>query len=143
MTVSIKAHSRPLSTQVAAAGLLEHLNVTVSDADRTARMLSHVFGWRIRWDGPALNGGRSIHIGTEERYLALYAPAHSLGEAPVPYRQRGLLNHIGVLVDDLDATEARVWAAGYTTHSHQTYEPGSRFYFNDHDGIEYEVVSYA
>ncbi len=52
------------------------------------------------------------------------------------------LNHIGVEVDDLDATEARVVAAGLTPFSHADYEPGRRFYFLDPDGIEYEVVSY-
>jgi len=53
------------------------------------------------------------------------------------------LNHIGVQVDDLDATEARVIAAGLLPFSHADYEPGRRFYFLDPDGIEYEVVSYA
>jgi len=53
------------------------------------------------------------------------------------------VNHFGILVDDLDAAEQRILKAGYKTHSHQTYDPGSRFYFHDHDGIEWEVVSYA
>ena len=55
----------------------------------------------------------------------------------------GAVNHFGILVDDLDATEQKILAAGYRTHSHQTYDPGSRFYFHDHDDIEWEVVSYA
>ena len=46
------------------------------------------------------------------------------------------------VVDDLDATEARILAAGIETFSHADYEPGRRFYFNDADGIEFEVVSY-
>jgi hypothetical protein len=37
------------------------------------------------------------------------------------------LNHIGVEVDDLDATEARVVAAGLKPFSHADYEPGRRF----------------
>jgi catechol 2,3-dioxygenase-like lactoylglutathione lyase family enzyme len=52
------------------------------------------------------------------------------------------LNHVGIEVDDLDATEARVIAAGLVPFSHGDYEPGRRFYFFDPDGIEYEVVSY-
>ena len=52
------------------------------------------------------------------------------------------LNHIGVEVDDLDGTEARVVAAGLRPFSHDNYHPGHRFYFLDPDGIEYEVVSY-
>ena len=55
----------------------------------------------------------------------------------------GMADALGILVDDLDATEQKILAAGYRTHSHQTYDPGSRFYFHDHDDIEWEVVSYA
>ena len=53
------------------------------------------------------------------------------------------LNHIGVEVDDLDAPEARVIAAGLRPFSHADYEPGRRFYFLDPGGVEYEVVRYA
>ena len=56
---------------------------------------------------------------------------------------QGAVNHLGILVQDLDKAEQRVLEHGIKTHSHQTYDPGSRFYFHDHDGIEYEVVSYA
>jgi predicted enzyme related to lactoylglutathione lyase len=48
-----------------------------------------------------------------------------------------------VVVDDLDAVEAKVNAMGFTAHSHADYAPGRRFYFHDMDGIEIEVVSYA
>ena len=34
---------------------LEHANVTVSDLDRSAKMLFDVFGWGIRWEG-AIHG---------------------------------------------------------------------------------------
>jgi catechol 2,3-dioxygenase-like lactoylglutathione lyase family enzyme len=124
-------------------GLLEHINMTVSDPDRTAAMLEELFGWRVRWSGPSLGGGRSVHVGDEQRYVALYSPAGDTDAHPDTYRQKGAVNHLGVLVDDLAAAEQRVLAFGIKTHSHQTYEPGSRFYFHDHDAIEYEVVSYA
>ena len=44
---------------------------------------------------------------------------------------------------DLDAIEARVRNAGLEPCNHGDYEAGRRFYFDDPDGIEYEVVSYA
>jgi glyoxylase I family protein len=47
-----------------------------------------------------------------------------------------------VQVDDLDAVEAKVAAAGLKPFGHDDYDPGRRFYFLDPDGIEYEVVSY-
>ena len=54
------------------------------------------------------------------------------------------LNHLGVVVvEELDATERRVRAAGFETYSHADYEPGRGFYFRDEDGLEFEVVSYA
>ena len=59
------------------------------------------------------------------------------------YTTTGGLNHVGIVVDDLDTAEQRVSAAGYEPHSHADYEPGRRFYFHDDDGIEFEVVSYA
>ena len=47
------------------------------------------------------------------------------------------------MVDDLDAVEAKVVQAGYEPYSHADYEPGRRFYFNDADGVEFEVVAYS
>lgn len=125
------------------SGLLEHINMTVSDPDRTASMLAELFGWHVRWSGASLGGGRSVHVGDNERYVALYSPEGDTDAHPDNFRQRGAVNHLGILVDDLDAAEQAVLARGIRTHSHQTYEPGSRFYFHDHDDIEYEVVSYA
>ncbi|MCB1406127.1 MAG: VOC family protein [Rhodobacteraceae bacterium] len=124
---------------------LEHTNLTVSDPDATAAMLGEVFGWAVRWRGPALNGGLTVHVGSADSYVALYRPTGT----PRPfdpagsYTQVGGLNHLGITVPDLDAVEKRVRAAGFTPVNHADYEPGRRFYFRDHDGIEFEVVSYT
>ena len=123
-------------------GTLEHVNVTVTDPAATAAWLENVFGWHLRWQGPAKNGGTTVHIGTDTDYVALYTPKTPTAPAPSSYGIRGGLNHVGVVVDDLDATEARVRTAGFKPHSHADYEPGRRFYFHDHDGVEWEVVSY-
>ena len=124
--------------------MLEHVNVTVSDPDATAAWLGRVFGWRVRWEGPVLDGaGRSVHCGDEESYVALYGPKAGVGEGPSSYVTRASLNHIGVVVDDLDAVEGRVRDEGFAPGKHGDYEPGRRFYFDDADGIEWEVVSYA
>lgn len=124
--------------------ILEHVNLTVSDPDKTAEMLVQLFGWKVRWSGPSMNNGRSVHVGNDQDYVALYRTGQPnvLGEND-KYGVAGAVNHLGILVDDLDAAEAKVLEYGIKTHSHQTYEPGSRFYFHDHDNIEYEVVSYA
>jgi catechol 2,3-dioxygenase-like lactoylglutathione lyase family enzyme len=120
---------------------LEHVNITVSDAERTAELLERIFGWRVRWRGRAMAGGRTVHIGTDEQYLALYTMADSDG-APLAWPKGAPLNHVAVVVDDLETLESRVAAAGLTPFNHGDYEPGRRFYFFDNDGIEFEVVSY-
>ncbi len=122
---------------------LEHANITVTDPKRTCDMLCKIFGWRIRWQGPAIDGGTSTHVGSTDSYLAIYAPKTLRDPIDNSYTTPGGLNHVGVVVADIDATEQRVKEAGYTPHSHADYEPGRRFYFHDHDQIEYEVVSYA
>jgi catechol 2,3-dioxygenase-like lactoylglutathione lyase family enzyme len=120
---------------------IEHVNVTVSDPERAARLMEAVFGWQVRWQGPARDGGRTIHVGSPDHYVALYTSSDEPPSADDFVKGRPL-NHIGVEVDALDETEARVVAAGLTPFSHGDYEPGRRFYFLDPDGIEYEVVSY-
>ncbi|MCG7493406.1 VOC family protein [Thalassobius sp. Cn5-15] len=123
--------------------ILEHANVTVANPAATAHWLEQVFGWHIRWQGDAISGGRSIHIGGADSYLALYAPKTDATTTDADsYQTIGALNHLAVVVADLDQVEARVRNAGFTPHMHADYEPGRRFYFNDDNGIEFEVVSY-
>jgi len=121
---------------------LEHANITVSNPKATAKLLSELFGWHIRWQGDAINGGYSIHVGGKDSYIALYAPGDTVEEGASSYSIKGGLNHLGVVVDDLDAAEAKIKAAGYETYSHADYEPGRRFYFDEDNGVEIEVVSY-
>jgi catechol 2,3-dioxygenase-like lactoylglutathione lyase family enzyme len=119
---------------------IEHVNITVSDPERAAALMEKLFGWPVRWQGPAQKGGRTIHVGPESNYIAFYTGEPSY--APETFIKGRPLNHVGVEVDDLDAVEAKVIEAGLTPFSHGDYEPGRRFYFLDHDGIEFEVVSY-
>lgn len=120
-------------------GFLEHANITVSDPDRSSALLQQLCGWHERWRGPSQLGGRTIHVGDDRAYIALYT--HS---SPVPRYSKGQpLNHLALVVDDLDAAEAVIKDAGLIPFSHDDYEPGRRFYFYDWDGIEFEMVSYA
>jgi catechol 2,3-dioxygenase-like lactoylglutathione lyase family enzyme len=121
---------------------IEHVNITVADPEHSSALMQALFGWHVRWRGPSLNGGHSIHVGSNDHYLALYTKADT-NQATKVFAKGTPLNHIGVEVDDLDGVEARVIAAGLIPFSHDDYEPGRRFYFLDNDGIEYEVVSYT
>lgn len=128
------------------AARLEHANITVENPDATAERLRALFGWEVRWrgvPGEGIHGGYTLHVGETDSYLAVYAKGPGAARGVDTYATLGGLNHVGVVVDDLDAVEKRVIAMGYTPHSHGDYEPGRRFYFDDADGIEFEVVSYA
>ncbi|MFZ5962968.1 VOC family protein [Thalassococcus sp. BH17M4-6] len=122
---------------------LEHVNICVTDPKATAEVLGRLFGWRVRWEGAAMGDGYSVHVGDDRGYVALYRPGHEMNAAEGKYRRWASLNHIGVVVEDLDALEAAVRAEGLRTHSHADYEPGRRFYFDGPDEVEYEVVSYG
>lgn len=121
---------------------IEHVNITVTDPQRSADLMHQLFGWNIRWDGPSMMGGHTIHVGSEDDYLALYTNERAKAADP-RFAKSKPLNHIGVVVDDLDAVETKVIAAGLEPFSHGDYEPGRRFYFLDWNDIEFEVVSYA
>jgi catechol 2,3-dioxygenase-like lactoylglutathione lyase family enzyme len=120
---------------------IEHVNVTVRDPARAARLMEALFGWHVRWQGAARDGGHTIHVGSHRHYLALYT-GRDAAYSNDDFAKGRPLNHIGVEVDDLAAVEAKVVAAGLQPFNHDDYDPGRRFYFLDPDGIEYEVVSY-
>ena len=124
------------------AARFEHINVTVSDPKKTAAMLMDLFSWHIRWEGASMDNGYTVHVGTDAQYLALYATGKPQKSREENYKTVNGLNHIAMVVDDLDDIATRVQKAGFKPHNFGHYEPGHRFYFHDHDGIEYEIVSY-
>ena len=121
-----------------ATGWLEHVNITVSDPERSSKLLQDLCGWHERWRGPSQMGGRTIHVGSERDYVALYTCDGAAG----PFPKGAPLNHVALVVDDLAEAERTVTAAGLEAFNHGDYEPGRRFYFFDWDGTEFEVVSY-
>lgn len=87
--------------------------------------------------------GRTIHIGTDAGYVALFSPGETATADVDTYRTAGMLNHLAVFTEeDIDAVEARVREAGFKPTNHSDYDPGRRFYFDDADGIEWEVASH-
>ena len=119
-------------------GRIEHVNLTVTDIERSAALFEGLLGWRQRWRGAAMNGGETIHVGNNATYLALYTDRQ-----PHPDHPKGRpLNHVGLLVEDLDSAERIVIEHGLEPFNHGDYEPGRRFYFFDWDGIEFELVCY-
>lgn len=123
-----------------ATATLEHVNISVTDGERTAELIEKLTGWHRRWEGSSLDNGRSIHLGNETAYVAIHTSSRITGGfvKSVP------MNHIGIAVDDLVMAEGIVMEAGLKPFNHGTYDPGPRsFYFFDWDGIEWEIVSYG
>ena len=54
---------------------LEHVNISVKNAQKTALDLCTLFDWHIRWEGNAGGGaGYTYHVGNDACYIALYTP---------------------------------------------------------------------
>ncbi len=124
------------------AGVLEHINITVSDPAKTAARLCALFGWKVRWSGSAINGGHTVHVGGENSYLAVYTKGSPTRPNETSSARLAGLNHVGVVVEDLGKVEKEVIKSGFEIYNFGEYEPGRRFYFRDPDDIEFEVVSY-
>jgi catechol 2,3-dioxygenase-like lactoylglutathione lyase family enzyme len=121
---------------------IEHVNLSVSGPEHSAEMFVALFGWHVRWQGLSALGGRTIHVGSDDHYIAVHQRSDADG-SPCGHAKGRPLNHVGILVDDLDDIERRATAFGLIPLNHEDYEPGRRVYFFDRDGIEYEIVSYS
>jgi hypothetical protein len=122
---------------------LEHTNLTAADPDALAALLCSLFDWRIRWSGASIHDGYSVHVGGDHSYLALYTNKQVISDQQRSHSMRHNLNHVAVVVPDLDSVEVKVKDNGLEPFNFGDYEPGRRFYFYADDGLEIEVVSYA
>ena len=110
------------------------------NAQELSAFYRRLLGWEARDDEPdwvvlqSPDGGANLSFQSEPAYVRPVWPSG-------PEQQ--MMIHLDIKVDDLDAVEAKVIEAGLTPFSHGDYEPGRRFYFLDHDGIEFEVISYS
>ena len=119
---------------------LEHVNLTVADLERSIRFYTELLGWRVRWQGTTSSGTPAAHVGDDDSYLAFFE-----GRGASPAWNYGAVgyNHMGFVVEDLDAAKARVIELGGEVHGEDEYDPGRRLYFTDPDGFEVELVEYA
>jgi hypothetical protein len=111
---------------------LEHLNVTLTDLDRATRALQAIVPeWSVRGTGTWVDGaGHTVawrHVGDDFQYLALYETPP--GQRLQASGARMAFNHLAFVVDDLDATLARLRAidipldhiGGSTEHRRSAY----------------------
>ncbi len=119
---------------------IEHVNLTVTNLQRSIDFYEKLFGWSTRWRGQTTGGRPAAHVGDERCYIALFETA-SAGRATIDYDAVGF-NHFGVVVESLDEMKRRLVALGVEHGDEQDYEPGRRVYFTDPDGTEVELVQY-
>jgi catechol 2,3-dioxygenase-like lactoylglutathione lyase family enzyme len=122
---------------------VEHAQLLVSDLDRSAEFYTSLFpDWRVRARGREI-GARPyawIHVGTDETYLAFRTAYEGRTETSATVEKHS--NHIGIVIDDVEATVKRLRRLGAETivneHPYRT-----RVYTRDPDGYELELVFYS
>jgi catechol 2,3-dioxygenase-like lactoylglutathione lyase family enzyme len=120
---------------------LEHVNLTVSDLNRSIAFYCELLDLPVRWKGPIDDERLGAHIGDDRSYLALFQ-ATTNGAVARDYQRPGF-NHLGFVVEDLDGeVRRRLDHLGAVVHLEADYEPGRRIYFFDPDGYEVELVEY-
>ena len=119
---------------------LEHVNLTVSDLDRSIGFYCDLLELQVRWKGPIDDERLGAHVGDGRCYLALFQAA-AAGTVDRDYSRPGV-NHFGFVVDDLDEARRHLDQLGALVHREADYEPGRRIYFLDPDGHEVELVQY-
>ncbi|PVZ72206.1 VOC family protein [Pelagibaculum spongiae] len=124
---------------------LEHANITVKSIAESEKFLVSAFpDFVIRGSGRRPSDDRLwVHIGNQQVYLALNEmPQHKPLDL-TDYAQDGV-NHLGWVVDDLDAIDQRLQSSGYAEiiEFQEENEYRRRHYYRDGNGFEWEFVEY-
>lgn len=121
---------------------LEHANITVKNIDNSIRFFQTAFPEMEVRGGDRQAARPWIHLGTDETYLALNERPGL--EAPQgAYDFTTGFNHIGFVVENVEALAERMKKAGYQrSYPKQMQQFRIRDYFLDPDGNEYEFVQY-
>ena len=124
---------------------LEHVNITVIDVDEAIRFLQTAMpDWKVRADVSSKESDcrRWVHLGTDTSYIAIEDRGATEKGKHEPYVDPGV-NHMGLVVKDIDAVSKRLTDAGYTEGlSSPDNLNRRRIYFYDADGNEYEFIEY-
>jgi catechol 2,3-dioxygenase-like lactoylglutathione lyase family enzyme len=89
----------------------------------------------VRGEGISQDGGRWVHVGTQETYIALNPAKAELERRWTPYRGLQGVNHLAYEVDDVEALCKRMKSAGYRESTPPNVHPHrKRRYFYDAEG---------
>ena len=126
---------------------LEHLNVSLTDLDRATRALQAILpNWSVRgggtWQDEAGHQVAWRHVGDDFQYIALYEtpPGRTLSASG----SRSAFNHLCLVVDDLDATLARLRALGIPLDhiGGSTEHRRSAYVMIEPERLQIELVAY-
>lgn len=120
---------------------VEHANITVSNIDDAVQFIQTAIPeFKERHRGQT--NYRWCHIGTDDSYIALQEVVAREQTDRSPYLDVGI-NHIGIVVDDVDRVQKRLLAAGYEQNDIGEDNPfRKRVYFYDASGVEWEFIEY-
>lgn len=120
---------------------LEHANITVHNLKAAIKFFQTAFPhFQIRGGGNEMRSW--VHLGDEKTYLALN---EALDQTPNPGKNydRAGINHIGFVVEDVNAIANNLLANGYErSYPKQEEKFRIRDYFADTEGNEFEFVQY-
>ncbi|TQV67660.1 VOC family protein [Exilibacterium tricleocarpae] len=125
---------------------LEHINITVSDIDKSLEWAKVVWPKskvRHRATSVGANGEFEwVHFGDNEFYVAFQSP-----NKKVPYYKnphvKDFYMHFGFEVNDVKHIKDALESLGYTANYADDIQTRKRLYFLDPDGHYFEFVQYC
>ena len=126
-------------------GQLDHVNVTVVDISRAAAFLQVAFPhFRVRGSGKSDHGDWTeawAHLGTDDGYVCLNESSR-VKQIERNNREETGVNHVGFMVDDVDALLASYETQGLNCARIDESPSRLRLYVTDSDGITWEFIQY-
>lgn len=124
---------------------VEHANISVSDPEETIRFITAAMPeWEIRGEGEMEWFGEMVHwyhVGDGHSYVAIKSGGS--GKAVDWKRRSTRVEHIGIVVPDLDSLVERLADCGYEVdHFGPDHPFRKNAYFLDSHGLQFEFIQY-
>ena len=105
---------------------LEHANISATDVEAMTRFITTAIpSFGIRHEGFDHRGRPWRHVGNDDFYIAVSTVSEPGNRKP--YSNVSGFNHLGWEVDDVEALEQRMIAAGYSANMKAHDHPAMRF----------------
>ena len=127
-------------------GYVEHINIQLKKPEQTIHFLLMALPeWAVRGEGKLDDWfGKPIHwyhIGEQHSYIAI--SSGGVGKVPDWKGDQSGFKHLGIVVESVDSTVARLKNAGYELDHWGGDHPYRRsVYFLDDNNLEIEFIEY-